>query len=94
MTLRAAGATVTKATGIPNFPAFTSGHSTFSAAGAEVLSYLFPEHAPDLQAMAKEASDSRIYGCIHYRFDCEVGLDHGKKIGDFAILRGQNDGSQ
>lgn len=85
---------VTTATGIPNFPAFTSGHSTFSAAGAEVLSYLFPDHATDLQAMAKEASNSRIYGCIHYRFDCEVGLDHGKKIGDFAILRGQNDGSQ
>ncbi|MBP6827763.1 MAG: phosphatase PAP2 family protein [Saprospiraceae bacterium] len=85
---------VTTATGIPNFPAYTSGHSTFSAAGAEVLSYLFPDHATDLLAMAKEASNSRIYGCIHYRFDCEIGLEHGKKIGDFAIQRGQNDGSQ
>ena len=85
---------VTTGTGIPNFPAYTSGHSTFSAAGAEVLSYLFPDHASDLQAMAKEASNSRIYGCIHYRFDCEVGLEVGKKVGEFAIVRGRNDGSE
>jgi hypothetical protein len=84
---------VTTATGIPNFPAFASGHSTFSAAGAEVLSYLFPDHAADLQAMAEEAANSRIYGCIHYRFDSEEGLKHGKKIGEFAVQRGQNDGS-
>ena len=85
---------VTTGTGIPNFPAYTSGHSTFSAAGAEVLSYLFPDHASDLQAMAKEASNSRIYGCIHYRFDCEVGLEVGKKVGAFAVTRGRNDGSE
>lgn len=84
---------VTTATGIPNFPAFASGHSTFSAAGAEVLSYLFPDHEADLRAMAEEAANSRIYGCIHYRFDSEEGLKHGKKIGEFAVLRGQNDGS-
>ncbi|MBY0434367.1 MAG: phosphatase PAP2 family protein [Cyclobacteriaceae bacterium] len=32
-------------TGLPNFPAYTSGHSTFSFAAASVLSYLFPEQA-------------------------------------------------
>jgi hypothetical protein len=84
---------VTTATGIPNFPAFASGHSTFSAAAAEVLSYLFPDHSADLQAMAEEAANSRIYGCIHYRFDSEEGLKHGKKIGAYAVLRGQADGS-
>ena len=31
--------------GLPNFPSYTSGHSTFSAAAAEVLSYLFPSGA-------------------------------------------------
>lgn len=85
---------VTTCTGIPNFPAYTSGHSTFSGAGAEVLAYLFPDKASELQAMAKEASDSRIYGCIHYRFDCEVGLEVGKKVGAYAVTRGKNDGSQ
>jgi membrane-associated phospholipid phosphatase len=86
--------TVTTSTGIPNFPAYTSGHSTFSAAGAEVLSYIFPDKASELQAMAKEASESRVYGCIHYRFDCEVGLQAGKKVGEYAVARGRNDGAQ
>lgn len=85
---------VTTCTGIPNFPAYTSGHSTFSAAAAEVLAYLFPDKASEVQAMAQEAANSRIYGCIHYRFDSEVGLTHGKQIGSFAVQRGQSDGSQ
>lgn len=85
---------ITTGTGIPNFPAYTSGHSTFSAAAAEVLSYLFPERKSELEAMAKEASESRIYGCIHYRFDCEVGLEVGKKVGEYAVIRGRNDGSE
>jgi membrane-associated phospholipid phosphatase len=85
---------ITTSTGIPNFPAYTSGHSTFSAAAAEVLGYLFPERAGELQAMAKEASESRILGCIHYRFDCEIGLQHGQKIGNFAVQRGRADGSK
>ncbi len=86
-------AAVTTSTGIPNFPAFTSGHSTFSAAGATVLSYIFPSEASKLNALATEASVSRIYGCIHYRFDCEIGLTHGKKVGEYAVNRGKVDGS-
>lgn len=85
---------VTTSTGIPNFPAYTSGHSTFSAAAATVLAYLFPDKAAEVEAMALEAATSRIYGCIHYRFDSEVGLEHGKQIGAFAVQRGQTDGAQ
>jgi len=79
--------------GLPNFPAYTSGHSTFSAAGATVLSWLFPEKAGSLEAMAKEASESRIYGTIHYRFDCEEGLVAGRKVGAFAVERARLDGA-
>ncbi len=85
---------ISTSTGIPNFPAYTSGHSTFSAAAAEVLSYLFPDHAAEMNELAKEASNSRIYGCIHYRFDCEVGLESGKKVGSYAVERGKNDGAE
>jgi hypothetical protein len=46
-----------------------------------------------LNALAKEASESRIYGCIHYRFDCEIGLVHGAKVGGYAVTRGKADGS-
>ncbi|MEA5404158.1 phosphatase PAP2 family protein [Arcicella sp. DC2W] len=80
------------ATGTPNFPSYTSGHATFSAAAASVLSYIFPSQQSSLDAMAKEASESRIYGAIHYRFDSEVGLVCGKKIGDYAVARGKTDG--
>ncbi len=80
-------------TGVPNFPAYTSGHSTFSAAAATVLGYVFPSETTTLDALAKEASESRIYGGIHYRFDCETGLTHGKKIGNYAVTRGKADGS-
>ncbi len=79
--------------GLPNFPSYTSGHSTFSAAAANVLSYVFPSEAAQLDAKAKEASESRIYGMIHYRFDCEKGLEVGKKVGNYAIDRGRKDGS-
>jgi len=79
--------------GLPNFPSYTSGHSTFSGAAAELLSYIFPEEKEKLNQMAIEASVSRIYGLIHYRFDCDAGLEAGHKIGQTAIHRAQLDGA-
>jgi hypothetical protein len=79
--------------GLPNFPSYTSGHSTFSAAAAAVLGYVFPDKAADFEAKAKEASESRIYGLIHFRSDCETGLICGKAIGNYAVSRGKADGS-
>ncbi len=82
-----------KTIGTPNFPSYTSGHSTFSGAASEVLAYIFPQAKTQFDAMALEASNSRIYGGIHYRFDCVVGLRCGKAIGSFAVNRGKTDGS-
>lgn len=72
-------------TGIPNFPAYVSGHSTFSAAAAGVLSYLFPQDENFFKEQAQEAAMSRLYGAIHYRKDCMVGLDVGYSIADHMI---------
>jgi len=80
-------------TGVPNFPAYTSGHSTFSGAAAEFLSYLFPEHSEYFNDQALEAALSRMYGGIHYRSDSEVGLAHGKVIGGFAVGFASTDGA-
>lgn len=80
-------------TGIPNFPAYISGHSTFSGAAAEVLGHIIPERAAAYQSMAQEASVSRMYGGIHYRSDCEAGLVTGKKVGLFAVSRARTDGA-
>src|SRR5262249_21691528 len=65
--------TITLPVGLPNFPSYPSGHSTFSGAAAEVLDYFFPSEKARFDAMAEEASMSRIYGGIHYRFDGEQG---------------------
>ena len=77
--------------GTPNFPSYTSGHSMFSAAAAEVLAYFFPQDAQMLTDWAKEAAESRIYGGIHYRFDAEAGLESGSKVGVLAIERAKKD---
>lgn len=81
-------------TGVPNFPSYISGHSTFSGAAAAILGHLVPERAADYDAMATEASMSRVYAGIHYRVDCTTGLDVGKKIGGYAIKRAQTDGAE
>ena len=80
--------------GLPNFPAYISGHSTFSGAASTVLSYIIPAKSQQFASMAKEASDSRLYGAIHFRSDCEVGLITGNKVGNYAISRGHIDGAE
>ncbi|MEK6571570.1 MAG: vanadium-dependent haloperoxidase [Bacteroidota bacterium] len=84
---------ITTPIGLPNFPSYTSGHSTFSGAAADVLGYIFPDQAVSLEAMAHEASISRVYAGIHYRFDCETGVVVGQMIAQLAIQRGRADGS-
>lgn len=81
------------ATGLPNFPSFTSGHSTFSGAAAHVLTYLFPQHKTFFDEQADEASKSRLYGGIHYRSDIEMGLTHGYAIGDHTVAYALTDGA-
>lgn len=77
--------TITVPVGLPNFPSYPSGHSTFSGAAAAILGHFFPADAAELTRLASEASASRIYGGIHYRFDCDVGLAMGKAIGARAV---------
>ena len=79
--------------GLPNFPAYPSGHSTFSAAAADVLGYLFPGSATEFLAMADEAGMSRLYGGIHYMNDIKQGKAHGSRIATFTLRRAQADGA-
>ena len=60
-------------TGIPNFPAYISGHSTFSGAAATILGHIIPAKANAYMQMASDASRSRLVGGIHYRSDIEAG---------------------
>jgi hypothetical protein len=79
--------------GTPNFPSYTSGHSTFSSAAAEILSYVYPNEASQCEAWAKEAAESRIYAGIHYRFDAEVGIQQGKDVAAYTLAKAMSDGA-
>lgn len=65
----------------PLFPAYVSGHSTYSAAAGSVLADLFPGDADHFVAMAEEAGLSRLLGGIHWRSDHVAGARMGAEIG-------------
>jgi membrane-associated phospholipid phosphatase len=85
----------------PNFPSYTSAHSTVSGAAAAVLTDLFgPDYHfttgsrglpgvtrsfASFDAAAAEAGQSRIYGGIHYQFDNQGGLASGHALGQFVM---------
>jgi len=78
----------------PNFPSYPSNHSTFSAARGDLLAYLYPNRASYIQALAKEAGDSRIWAGIHYEMDNQSGVTLGKKVAQKVIDWASKDGSQ
>jgi len=80
--------------GTPNFPAYTSGHASFSGAAAEVMAHFFPGNAIQFRKWAEEASMSRIYGGIHYSFDASAGLTQGKQAASFAIAKAKLDNAE
>ena len=80
-------------TGLPNFPSYISGHSTFSGAAATILGYLNPDRAAAYTQMANDASKSRLVGGLHYQSDCTVGLTVGSNVAQFAITRAKADGA-
>jgi membrane-associated phospholipid phosphatase len=77
----------------PPFPSYPSGHSTISGAAAEVFAYLFPDRAAHYHSRAHEASMSRVWGMVHYRFDVVQGEELGRKVGEAVVRRARQDGS-
>lgn len=69
----------------PNFPGYPAGHTTVAGSISTVLSYLFPQDADTFEALAKECSESRFEGGVHFRTDNEVGLEVGAKVGGEVI---------
>lgn len=88
----------------PPFPSYTSGHSTISAAAAEVMTKHFGDRLAftdtsllefgianreirSFRSAAQEASISRLYGGIHYRFDLDAGNRAGTALGAWIADR-------
>ncbi len=71
----------------PPHPSYVSGHSTISGAAEIVLAAFLPERAREMNALAEEAAESRLYAGIHFRADNNEGLALGRRIG--ALVAGQ-----
>ncbi|NJR54628.1 MAG: phosphatase PAP2 family protein [Acaryochloris sp. CRU_2_0] len=85
----------------PPFPAYVSGHSTFSAAASTILADAFGDHygfttttfgLPGVERQftsfsqaADEAGMSRIYGGIHFMADNTVGLTLGRNVAGYVL---------
>jgi membrane-associated phospholipid phosphatase len=79
--------------GLPAHPSYTSGHSAFSGAAEGILAAIFPASAQEVHRLAEEASASRWYGGIHYRFDGDAGLAQGRNVAAWVLSeRGASDG--
>jgi len=78
----------------PFFPAYVSGHATYSGAAGEVLAHLFPQDAKLWRSRAEEAAISRVYGGIHYPLDGTEGLRMGRRIGQLVVARARADGAE
>jgi len=87
----------------PQFPSYTSGHSTQSGASSVLLTQIFgtgpftdstkvrrgflPRTFDNFTAAAEEAAASRLYGGIHYPFDNSLGLAQGQCVGNAVASR-------
>ncbi len=61
----------------PNFPFLHLGPLHLLRGRGDGHRATLPSEAERMNALAVEASVSRMYGGIHYRFDCDEGLQHG-----------------
>ncbi len=85
----------------PPFAGYTSGHSGFSGSASTILTELIgnkpftdsshyiigllPRKFDSFIDAAKEASNSRLYGGIHFRCDIEDGLVEGNNVGNYIL---------
>ena len=77
--------TIVRAISMPNHPSYPSGHSCNSAAIAEVLASIFPSEAAALDTEVTEAGNSRVWGGIHFPFDCKVGQELGRNVAQYIL---------
>ena len=76
---------ITLPIGLPPHPSYPSAHSCITGSSTAVLAAEYPSERPMLDALAQEASLSRLYAGIHYRFDMEAGLALGRRAAAKAL---------
>jgi hypothetical protein len=73
--------------GTPRHPAYPSGHSTYSAAASEILSYFFPDYAAEFDNLANNIGTARLWAGIHWRSDHVRGAQLGRQVAQILIRR-------
>ena len=76
---------ITLPIGLPPHPSYPSAHSCVSGSSTAVLGAEFPEERARLEQIAEEASLSRLYAGIHFRFDMMAGLALGRAVAAKAV---------
>lgn len=76
---------ITLPIGLPPHPSYPSAHSCVTGASTGVLAAEFPGERARLDAIAQEASLSRLYAGIHFRFDMVAGLALGRAVAAKAV---------
>jgi len=76
---------ITLPIGLPPHPSYPSAHSCASGGATGVLAAVFPNESARLDSIATEASLSRLYAGIHYRFDFVTGLALGRAVAAKAM---------
>lgn len=69
----------------PPHPSYPSAHSCIVGAQTSVLTAVFPSDRIRLEDVAQEASLSRLYAGIHFRFDMDAGRALGRGVAVLAL---------
>lgn len=77
----------------PAHPSYPSAHGCVSGAKADLLAYLFPSDAKDIEARSQEAALSRLWAGIHFRSDLDAGLKLGQGVAKIVIEHAKHDGA-
>ena len=73
------------AIGLPNHPSYPSNHACLSGTAALILGAEFPAERGEMDRQATEATMSRYYAGLHYRFDGDAGLAIARQVADLAL---------
>ncbi|MGL4912047.1 MAG: phosphatase PAP2 family protein, partial [Romboutsia sp.] len=69
----------------PMHPSYPSGHSASAGCMAEILSFFFPGEREKLFMLARQCSYSRLYAGVHFKADCDEGINLGVSIAKAII---------
>lgn len=78
---------------VPDSPSYPSEHAAASFAAATVLAALMPAEASQFQALAEEASRSRLFAGVQFPSDYIAGMDLGRRVAEQVLAKARLDGS-